>query len=130
MQTPVARRTMTAEAFEQYAALPENRERRLELISGDVVESFADFYSFVVGAAAGAAIGMDVVQHKLGRVTGANGGYAVGNDRLMPTVAYCSGPRPLSARKILWNPVAPGDTLSGGDVLPGFTLAVADIFPE
>ena len=184
MQTPVARRTMTAEAFEQYVALPENADRRLELIEGEVYEVVSDSYASEIGALLLGLILQFVRAHGLGRVTGADGGYEVAGNRFIPDVAFISTARQPQRPRTAWNPLAPDlavevlspgnsdeeirmkvgsylyagttvwivdperrrvevyppgkppfsagmqDTLSGGDVLPGFTLAVTEIFPE
>jgi Uma2 family endonuclease len=184
MQTPVARRTMTPAEFEAYAALPENRERRLELIAGEVIEVVSDNYAAEIAAIIIIRLGQFVLEHNLGRVTGPDGGYMVDGARLIPDVAFVSSVRHPKRKRAAWTPYAPdlavevlspgnsddeirlkvvsylragttvwvvdpngrrvevyepdtspvvrtvGDTLSGGDVLPGFTLAVAGIFPE
>ena len=184
MQTNIARRTMTAEAFEQYAALPENRDRRLELIEGEVIEVVSDFDASEIAAGILAAIHAFVRTHKLGRVTGSDGGYIVGDDHFIPDVGFISNSRFRKGASRAWCPVAPDlavevfspgnspyeirmkvasylyagavvwvvdpeikrvevyapgkppftagvqETLNGGDILPGFTLAVNDIFPE
>lgn len=184
MQTDIARRTMTAEDFEQYAALPENADRRLELVEGEVVEMVSNDVSSHLAMLIGAYITLYAQTHRLGFVTGADGGFTVGSERYMPDAAFMSAIRQPGPTGLAWNPLAPdlavevlsptddlqdvrvkvtnylsagttvwlvnppqkrvevhapgkpvviarpGDTLSGGDLLPGFTLAVKDIFPE
>jgi Uma2 family endonuclease len=184
MQTDVARRTMTAAEFEAYAALPENRDRRLELIEGEVCEVVSNDISSRLAMLIGAYITLYAEANNLGFVTGADGGFSVGDEHYMPDVAFMSANRQSGPTGLAWNPLAPdlavevlsptddlqdvrikvtnylsagttvwlvspaqkrievhapgkpvviarpGDTLSGGDVLPGFTLAVAAIFPE
>lgn len=184
MQTDVVRRAMTAEAFEQYAALPENAARPLELLEGEVIEVVSDYDASEVAATILAFILLHVRTHRLGRVTGADGGYVVGDDHFIPDVAYISSARYRKGSSPAWCPVAPDlavevlspgnsdsemrlktasylyagttvwivdperkrvevytpgkppftaglqDTLSGGEVLPGFTLTVKDVFPE
>lgn len=184
MQTDVVRRAMTAEAFEQYAALPENAGRPLELIEGEVIEVVSNDLSSEVAMLIGAMITLFVRTQGLGRVTGADGGYVIGDERFIPDVAYISWARQPERPGVPWNPIAPDlavevlspgnsdsemrlktasylyagttvwivdperkrvevytpgkppftvglqDTLSGGEVLPGFTLAVKDVFPE
>ena len=119
----------------------------------------------------------------MGRVTGADGGYIVGDERLIPDVGFVSYTRQPEDPHAAYNPIAPdlavevlspsdspyvtrlkiasythagttvwlidpeqqtveiyspdvapqtldnSDTLNGGDILPGFTLPVKDIFP-
>lgn len=184
MQTDVVRRAMTAEAFEQYAALPENAGRPLELIEGEVIEVVSDFDASESAARILIHLGGFVLEHRLGHVTGADGGYVVGEDRFIPNVAFVRQERYRKGASPAWCPIAPDlvvevlspgnsdsemrlktasylyagttvwivdperkrvevytpgkppftaglqDTLSGGEVLPGFTLAVKDVFPE
>lgn len=184
MHTDISRRTMTAGEFERYAALPENRERRLELIEGEMAEMVSNDVSSHLAMLIGAYITLFAQTHSLGFVTGADGGYSVGGERYMPDVGFMSAIRQPGPTGLAWNPLAPdlvvevlsptddlqdvrikvtnylsagttvwlvsppqkrievhapgkpvviarpGDTLSGGDVLPGFMLTISDIFPE
>jgi Uma2 family endonuclease len=177
-------RSVTAEAFDQFVLLPENRDRNFELIAGEIVEVVSNSYSSLVSMLLGGRVSVFVFDHGLGWVTGADGGYWVGDERYIPDAAYISkvrqpqpshdayNPNPpdlaievlspsddrddlrlkivnyLNAGTTLWvvNPplktvevYVPGqkprvltinDTLDGGAVLPGFTLAVKDVFPE
>jgi Uma2 family endonuclease len=183
MQTDTSPRTLSAAEFEQYASLPENADRRLELIAGEVIEMVSDFQASRIAALILAHILMHVLSRQLGYVTGADGGYIVGNDRFIPDVAYISNSRFRQGPSPAWCPVAPdlavevlspgnaepemrlkvvsylragtlvwvvdpvrhiveiyatdqpprlattADTLTGGDVLPGFSLAISEIFP-
>ncbi len=181
------RRQMTAAEFEAYIALPENSERRFELIGGEIVEVPSNPFVSEIAMRISIFIGMYLLQHAIkGRLTGEAGGYMVNGERYAPDVAYISyarqpqlaqkgyNPNPpelavevisdptsqdeqttlrrkitnyLQAGVIVWvvNPYArfvevhhpekplhvldEGDTLTGDEVLPGFTLAVKDIFP-
>jgi Uma2 family endonuclease len=176
---------MTVEEFERFAELPENANRRLEYIGGEIVEVVSNSYSSLVAAQVLIALGAYVNHHRLGYVTGADGGYKVAEkEDYIPDVGFISKdrlPDPphdawislppdlavevlspsdepdntrikiinyLAADTVVWvidpdqkqvEVYMPGqagkrlgenDTLDGGDVLPGFTLAVKDIFPE
>jgi Uma2 family endonuclease len=177
---------MTVEEFERFSELPENAARRLELIEGEVVEVVSNSYSSLVAAQVLIALGAFVNRHRLGYVTGADGGYKVTEKEcFMPDVGFISKDRLSEPPHETWIPFAPdlavevlsptddpenartnkvvkylaagavvwlvdpdrkwveiyipgpavkrlgvGDTLDGGDVLPGFMLAVKDIFPE
>lgn len=174
----------TVEEFDRFAALPENAERRLELIGGEVIEVVANSYSSIVTLLLSAEIVLYVKKHKLGYVTGESSGYIVGDERYIPDAGFISKakqPTPphktwipfppdlaaevlsptdepadvrfkvfnyLKAGTIVWvvDPdkkqveiYTPGGearrigidgTLDGGEVLPGFTLPVKEIFPE
>jgi Uma2 family endonuclease len=181
----VGTQPITAEEFERLALLPENADRRLELIGGDIVEVVSNNYSSMVAARILIRLGNFLENaHVAGYVTGADGGYRVGDERYIPDVAFVSKSRQpapsrdaynaiapdlavevlspsdqqdilrlkianyLAAGTTVWlvNPdnktvevytpgqrayrLGPADTLTGGDLLPGFALPVKDIFPE
>lgn len=177
---------MTAEAFDAFAELPENADKILEFIGGEVVEVPSNPYSSMISVKFTLRIGMFVETHDLGHVTGEAGGYLVFGERYAPDVAFVSkakqpelaqrgyNPVPpdlavevdfpstyesqrslriktanyLAAGTVVWivypetkmvEVYAPGQkvqivgsdgTLDGGEVLPGFTLALKDIFGE
>ncbi len=180
----VARTRYTPAEFERFVSLPENAERRLELVEGDIVEVVSSSYSSETAANLLAEIRLFTKVHKLGRVTGADGGYVVGGERYIPDVAFISFARQPEPSHAAYNPQPPDlavevlspsdeaavlrikivnylragtavwlvdptrqtveiyapdaaprtltadDMLDGGSILPGFTLAVKDIFPE
>lgn len=179
----VQAKTMTVEEFDRFALLPENADRLLEYIGGEVVEVVSNNYVSVVAMIIGARLATFVYEHGLGLVTGANGGYCVSGERYIPKAAYISITRQPESSHDAYNPNAPDlavevispsntgkeirikvanylsagtmmwvvdpdakqvevyvpgqpvrtltvkDTLDGGDLLPGFTLAVKTIFP-
>jgi Uma2 family endonuclease len=181
----VQTRAYTVEEFDQFAALPENAERRLEYIRGEIIDVVSNSYSSEVAVNISFFIKLYLRQQGIGgHVTGADGGYMVAGQRFIPDVAFISKakqPEPShdpynpnapdlavevlsptddprlvrqkmaaywAAGTVLWivdaekkevEIYAPGQppanagidgTLDGGAVLPGFTLAVKDIFPE
>ena len=180
----VQTRRMTVEAFDQFVLLPENADKSFEYIAGEIVDVVSNDQSAEIAMIIGSFITVYVLQHQLGRVTGADGGYMIGEERYIPDFAYTSKlrkPKPSGeayssivpdlvvevlspsntgtemrfkvmnyshAGAVVWivNPVlkqvevySPDQpakivgvdgTLDGGNVLPGFTLAVKDIFPE
>jgi len=180
----VARPKYTAADFDQLIDLPENADRRLELIGGEVVEVVSNNYSSETAANLLAEIHSFARRHALGRVTGADGGYMVAGERYIPDVAFISFARQPDPSHEAYNPQPPdlavevlspsddeanlrikivnylrvgtviwvidpvkklvecympdaspqtlgtGDTLDGGRFLPGFQMAVKDIFPE
>lgn len=81
-------RTMTAADFDRYALLPENHDRLLEFIAGEIVEVVSNPLSSNIAAIMSAFIGVFVMQHNLGHVTGADGGYVVGGERYIPDVGF------------------------------------------
>jgi Uma2 family endonuclease len=173
---------MTLEEFERFAELPENADKLLEYIGGEVAEVVSNQRSSQVAARITGFMFMYLLQNDIGFLTSSDGGYAIAGERYIPDVAFVSkarqsepsdrayGPIPpdlavevlspannphdmrvkvanyLTTRATVWvvdpdrklvEVYAPGQmvkkvgvdgTLDGGDVLPGFTLAIKDIF--
>jgi Uma2 family endonuclease len=180
----VQTRRLTVEEFERLAEQPENRDKRLEYIGGDVIEVVSNSYASLVAVRISARIQLFVEDRKLGYVTGADGGFMVSNERYIPDVGFIGKQKQPEPPRVSWIPKPPDlvvevlsptdapevvrikivnylhagvtvwlvnpdrrqieiyipgemaksigieDTLDGGDVLPGFRLAVKDIFPE
>jgi Uma2 family endonuclease len=182
----VERQRYTTAEFEAIANLPENADKILELIDGEIVEKMASNpYSSAVSSQIIILLGGFVKQHNLGHVTGEAGGYHISeyND-FAPDVAFISKARQPNLPRRGFNPIPPDlavevispsdlfsdvikkvraylrygtrlvwvvdpeeqivmvytpsmtftvgieGALDGGEVLPGFKLAVRDIFPE
>jgi len=177
-------RATTVEDYLRFIALPENDERRLEYVAGEIVEAVPNSYSSVVAVQIAGPMGAFVEEKGLGYVLGADGGYQVGQDRYIPDVSFISRQRqpdpphdtfianppdlavevlsptdrPRTVRTKIHNYTRAGtvvwvvdpddktvevyipgqavrtlglsDTLDGGDALPGFALAVKDMFPR
>jgi len=178
------RNQISAEAFEQIALLPENADRLLELIDGEITEVVSNGKSSALGAYICGVMVVFARQNNLGYVTGADGGYQIGDERYIPDCAFVSKQRQAKPSSEAYNPIPPdlavevlspsntpeeialkvdnylragvvawvvnaetqrvivhrpdappkiygiNDTLDGGNVLPGFTLPVRDIFAE
>jgi Uma2 family endonuclease len=174
----------TIAEFEVFIALPENEERRFELIDGEIIEKDTTEERGVLIVQVAVPLGLFIQEHKLGRAVvsayhhAANDDYNdllpeicfTRNERLLPIVTEGAVPQipdlvvgvpSRQARlkdlrvkaqyylsnegQIVWivlpnqhvvevcTPtdrlvLAEGDVLDGGDVLPGFTLPVRDIF--
>ncbi|MEO0595981.1 MAG: Uma2 family endonuclease [Chloroflexota bacterium] len=98
---------VTAEAFEQFIHEPQNADKRFELINGRIVEMVSndkssEFAAFILGL-----LMIFVRQHKLGRITGADGGYIVNGQRLIPDVAFISYEKKPKPESVAYYPVAP-----------------------
>jgi Uma2 family endonuclease len=180
----VQTRQHAVEEFDQIVMLPENANKQLEYIGGEIVEMVSNDYSSEVAARILGYIFAYLLQNNIGRVTGADGGYQVAGERYIPDVAFISKARQPEPSHDAYNPNTPdlavevlspsdkaddirikianylaagtllwvvepesktveiymagqkgrrarvGDILDGSDVLPGFTLAVKDVFPE
>jgi len=81
---------MTVEAFDEWVLQPENADHDYEYIGGEIVEVVSNQYSSEIGMYIGAMITVYVTQHRLGRVTGADGGYKVEGERYIPDAAFIS----------------------------------------
>ncbi len=176
---------LTVEDFDQLVELPENADRLLEYVGGEVVEVPSHLYASLISSRILGFIFIFLLQHDLGYISGEAGGYMVSGERYAPDVGFISkakgaiaqrgyNPNPpdlavevdfpssdasldtlrikignyLAAGTVVWvvnveqklveiyTPGQPvklvgvNDTLDGDDVLPGFLLAVKDIFPE
>jgi Uma2 family endonuclease len=174
---------VSVEEFEKIAALPENADRRLEFIGGEIIEVVSNSDASEIAARVLIRIGNHVEANNLGRVTGADGGYKVSGEDYIPDVGFISKARQPQRPHVAWNPLAPDlavevasptdrtteiavkvanylaagtllwyfhpddqqvkvyergqpaktlgikDTLDSATVLPGFKLALKDIFP-
>lgn len=178
-----AKRLYTAEAFEALALSPANTGRRLELIGGELVDVVSNVHASRLAARILGALVAYLENNPIGDVTGADGGYCVGDDRYIPDVGYIArsrqpdpplgaayNPLPpdlavevlsptdsltavmdkvvnyLAAGTLVWlvfpegqeiKVYVPGqpvkslssvDTLSGGSLLPGFSLELKKLF--
>ncbi|NJL55561.1 Uma2 family endonuclease [bacterium] len=99
----------STEAFEAIAQLPENADRLLELIGGEIVEVVSNPKSSEIAMRIGFFIQLHLRQHKIrGHVTGADGGYMVAGERYIPDVAYLSTARQPDLPSMQgYNPIAP-----------------------
>ena len=182
-------RYVTEDEFERFVMLPENRDQNFEYIAGEIVEVVSNGDSSRKAANLIIFVGSHVKANRLGRITGADGGYKVSGEDYIPDAAFMSYARQPIASDDAYNPLAPdlaievlspgntdtpnerdkmlrkignylaagtvlwlvdpeqktvdvyisgqprktlriGEFLEGGNVLPGFRLAVADIFSD
>lgn len=100
-------KVMTVEDFEDFAVLPENAHRRLEWIEGEIHEVVSNNLSSGVAARATALVGGFIVQHELGIITAADGGYKIGTDRFIPDFAFVSHAKQHEHTHDAYNPIAP-----------------------
>jgi Uma2 family endonuclease len=98
---------ITAEEFERFIMLPENADKRFELIGGEIVEVVSNSYSSECAANILILLGGFVKTHKLGRVTGADGGYIVSGGQYIPDVAFISFDRQSEPSHEPYNPNPP-----------------------
>lgn len=174
----------TVEEFDQWVTLPENADRLFEYVGGEIVEVVSNQYPSQIAVRISGFIFMYLLQHDIGYLSGADGGYQVAGERYLPDVGFISKNRQPEPCHDAYNPNAPDlavevlspsdnphdvrvkvinylaagtivwvvdpeqkhvevcesgqpvktvkfdETLDGGDVLPGFTLVIKDIFPD
>jgi len=178
----IGEKTVTVEAFMAFVLKPENADKRFELINGRIVEVVSNNRSSELAAYILGLLVAFVYKHKLGRVTGADGGYIVAGNRYIPDAAFITIAKQPQPCTVPYNPQAPdiavevlsptdnqsdvrlkisnyllagttlwlvnpdsqqievyqpgqqavvldmNSTLSGGQVLPGFSVPVREIF--
>ncbi|MCL4246959.1 MAG: Uma2 family endonuclease [Anaerolineae bacterium] len=184
--SPVTTKPITIDEFEAFLALPENQDRRFELIHGEIVEQMPNEYHNLISGNLYFLLRLFLQNHDLGQVTYETRYRANPDDsendripdisfttraRLMPVVTQGAVPQIpdlcieiqspndypkqmrdkayyylkngaqqvwlIYTRKSLIEGMYPdgqsdfyypGDTLTGGDLLPGFEVALETIF--
>lgn len=96
---------VTLEQFEAFIA--ENDGADYELIGGEIVKVLANSYSSQVAAKLLLRIGIHVETEGIGHFTGADGGYAVGDERYLPDVGFITKVRQLTPPTTTYIPLAP-----------------------
>ena len=178
----VKQRLYTVDEFEEFADSPENAERLLELINGEIVEKVPTQEHGLIAGNIYAPLWNYIQQHRAGRVVIEVRHRATDDQHnaRIPDVSYTAGNKPLVKRgsvpqmpdlavevkspddtiremrekaryylsngsRMVWlaypekhivevytpddeQILSETDTLSGGEVLPEFTLAVRDVF--
>jgi Uma2 family endonuclease len=104
LKTPI----MTPEQFDAWVMHPENVDKAYEFVAGEIVEKIvSNQRSSQIAYKIGIFIGMFILQHELGRLTGEQGGFVVGNERYIPDVGYMSYARQPIDNDDAYNPLAP-----------------------
>ncbi len=103
----VTQTRLSVEEFERIAALPENADKRLEFIGGEVIEVVSNNYASKIALRMAAQISIYVEAHELGHVTGADGGYKVSGEDYIPDVGFISKVRQPKSSHDAWNPQPP-----------------------
>lgn len=103
----IARQRYSAEAFDTFIAQPENGDKLFELIAGEIIEVPSNPYSSFIGSIILGLMITFVIKHKLGYVTGEQGGYMVSGERYAPDVAFISFVTQKELAKTDYNPNPP-----------------------
>ncbi|MFQ3660456.1 MAG: Uma2 family endonuclease [Anaerolineae bacterium] len=78
-----------------------------ELINGEVCAVSLNAYASMMGTYVSFLIGRFVLEHKLGWLTGAGGGYEVNGERYAPDVAFVRHERQRRPERTGYNPIPP-----------------------
>ncbi len=125
----VQTRYATVEEFEAFVLRPENQNRLFEYVGREIVEVVSNNYSSKIGANVLIAVGGFIREHKLGDITGADGGYEVSGERYIPDVGFISRQRQPKPSHATWNPLAPDlaiEVLSPSDKEDDVAIKVAN----
>ena len=120
---------VSVEEFDKVALLPQNADKRLEYIGGEIVEMVSNNFASKIAARILVKIGSYVEAHDLGHVTTADGGYKVAGERYMPDVGFISKARQPKSSHDTWNPLAPDlavEVVSPTDRSREITIKVAN----
>ncbi len=99
--------SMTVEAFDEFALLPENAEYIFEFIAGEVVRIPSRPYASMLAGLIIAQMGIFNKDKNLGYVTGQGGGYKVAGQRFVPDVAFIRKSRQAELDRQGYNRTAP-----------------------
>ncbi len=81
------------EAFETFINLPENTDKRFELLMGEAPETPSNIFSSFLAPSTSMFIASFLIQNRLeGYLTGEGGGYVVEGEVFAPDVAYTTQP--------------------------------------
>jgi Uma2 family endonuclease len=98
---------ISVEDFDVWAALPENRDRLLELVGGEIVEMPSNPYASAVSSRINGFLFVYLLQNPIGQLTGEAGGYKVAGERYAPDVALILSARQPELARQGYNPNAP-----------------------
>lgn len=105
----IEKQTYTLTEFEAIDSLPQNADKILELINGEIVEKMpSNPYVSLIASKINFYFMGYVLEHDLGYVTGEAGGYHVSDrDMFAPDVAFISKERQPEFPETGYNPVPP-----------------------
>jgi Uma2 family endonuclease len=98
---------MSVAEFDEWVLRPENIERLYEYIGGEVVEVPSKPYVSKIAGRILTLIGVYLMTHDIGHVTGEAGGYMVSGERYAPDVAFISYARQPELAQSGYNPNPP-----------------------
>lgn len=90
----VQKKTYTLAEYEQIQDLPENHDKLLELIDGEIVEKVASFTPSEIALTIGTFIRLYLMENRIGRATASDGSYIMSDeDVFIPDVGFISKAR-------------------------------------
>lgn len=98
---------MTASAFDDWVQLPENADKRLEFVAGEIIDVPSNPYVSKIASIISGFIFMYLLKNDIGHVTGEAGGYMVAGERYAPDVAFISYEKQAELAKEGYNPNPP-----------------------
>ncbi len=98
---------MTASAFDDWVQLPENADKRLEFVAGEIIDVPSNPYVSKIASIISGFIFMYLLKHDIGHLTGEAGGYMVAGERYAPDVAFISYEKQAELAKEGYNPNPP-----------------------
>ena len=104
----VTHKGYTVEEFERFADLPENADKLLEYIGGEIVEVPSNPYSSQISARILIELGIFLKASDIeGHLTGEAGGYMIAGERYAPDVAFVNKDKQAQLARTGYNPVPP-----------------------
>lgn len=97
----------TIQDFIDFIMHPDHLDRNFEFIGGEISEVVSNSYSSMVAANILIRIGGYVLQHQLGYVFGADGGYQISEERYIPDASFISYKRQPHPPHEAYNPNPP-----------------------
>lgn len=101
------KQAISLEEFETFITQPINQDADYEYIAGEIIRAVSNNYSSIVAMLIGGMISVHVYQNQLGYVTGADGGYVIGDDRYIPDVGFIAKTRQPEPSQEAYNPNPP-----------------------
>ncbi|MFZ4813172.1 MAG: Uma2 family endonuclease [Phototrophicaceae bacterium] len=99
---------MTVEDFERFAELPENADKMLEWVDGEVFQVPSNTFASNIAQLIGFFIRLWIRENGIkGYVTEGQGGYKVGSNRFAPDVGYISAARQATLTRQGYNELPP-----------------------
>jgi Uma2 family endonuclease len=180
------RERIPVEDFDQMVHLPENADKRLEYVGGEIYELVSNDIAAKITGLIHGYLFVYLLKNKIGWLSSAEGGFMVMGERYVPDVAFLAYETQPETTGVAYRPIPPdlavevvssersdenrnlnikvsnfvaagtvvwvvrpesktvevhapgqavkvlhmGDSVSGGDVLPDFTLKLSDIFAD